>query len=285
MDQVNAFNQLMVNGSWEEVTSFVGSLYASKPVLNPIPPSNFLESWWLSLVSYLGDFYLLVAFYCFMNTCYLLSGIGFYLCDRFKVFDKYKIQEKKYATDLDYWTCAKNLIQNYIIIIFPLLYISYPFFTFLNFQSALPLPSIWTFCIQFAIFVVAEDVSHYFLHRMLHIPFFYRNIHKIHHQFASPFGLAASYAHPLEVLILGFCTFCGPLMIRPHFFTFYCWVLYRQLDAVSTHCGYDLPNPLSLIPLYGGTVPHDFHHRSFIFNYSSRFVFMDILFGTYKEVL
>lgn len=55
------------------------------------------------------------------------------------------------------------------------------------------------------------------------------------------------------MLILGFATFLGPLLIRPHFFTFFSWVLYRQLDAVGTHSGYDLPNPLNLIPFYGGT--------------------------------
>jgi hypothetical protein len=32
----------------------------------------------------------------------------------------------------------------------------------------------------------------------------YKAIHKIHHQYSAPFGLAAEYASPIEVMILGF---------------------------------------------------------------------------------
>jgi len=116
----------------------------------------------------------------------------------------------------------------------------------------------------------------------LHTPYFYKNIHKIHHYYSAPFGLAASYSHPLEVLILGLPTFLGPAILKTHYFTFFSWVLFRQLDAVSTHCGYDLPHPFNLLPYHGGAKDHDFHHKNFICNYSSRFVFMDKIFGTYR---
>jgi len=118
---------------------------------------------------------------------------------------------------------------------------------------------------------------------MLHWPIFYQRVHKLHHTFSTPFGLAAAYAHPVEVVVLGIATFMGPLIVRPHFFTFYCWILFRQLEAVGTHCGYEIPNPLDMLPFYGGVVPHDYHHKSFIYNYGSRFTYLDKLFGTYKE--
>jgi len=224
-----------------------------------------------------------MAFYVFMNTCYAIGGFSFWLCDRYKWLHAYKIQYQKYPNTPDYITCLMNLFQNYVLIIFPLIYASYPLFTSLGFTSGLPLPPLSTFILHFCFCLVVEDITHYLLHRLLHIPFLYKKIHKVHHQFAAPFGLAASYAHPIEVLVLGFATFLGPLLIRPHFFTFFFWVLYRQLDAVATHSGYDLPTPLNLIPFYGGTATHDYHHKSFIWNYSSRFIFMDLLFGTFKE--
>jgi sterol desaturase/sphingolipid hydroxylase (fatty acid hydroxylase superfamily) len=218
-----------------------------------------------------------------MNLCYMLGGLLFWFCDKFKLLHKYKIQIQKYPNTTDYIQCIWNLIQNYILIIFPLLYISYPIFTKLGFSTALPLPSFFTWSWQIFFFMLCEDISHYFLHRLLHTPYLYKKIHKIHHIYSSPFGLAASFAHPLEVLILGAATFSGPLIIIPHYFTFYSWVLYRQLDAVITHSGYNLPNLLDILPFYGGTTSHDFHHKSFIWNYSSRFTFMDKLFGTYKD--
>jgi len=267
---------------WGEWGSFISQLYESKSE-HKYPPTNFLEEWWLGVVNYFGDFHLVMAFYIFMNICYAIFGILFWVIDKFKLLDKYKVQDTKYVTDLDYWQCLMNLLQNYIVIILPLVYIAYPIFSFFEFTTALPLPSLFVFSFQFFFCMVVEDICHYWLHRMLHWPWLYKNIHKIHHQYATPFGLAASYAHPLEVLILGFATFLGPMLIRPHFFTFYCWVLFRQLDAVSTHCGYDLPHPFGIFPFYGGTIAHDYHHKSFIWNYSSRFTFMDHLFSTFKQ--
>jgi len=268
--------------NWEDIRSYIAHLYTGNSV-HTIPPSNWLEETWVSIAKYYGDFYLVMAFYFFMNVCYLLAGIFFWICDRFQILHKYKIQEKKYANDSEYWRCIQNLVVNYILIIFPLIYVSFPVFSLLNFSSALPLPDIYTFTGHFIFCLFAEDFTHYWLHRLLHVPYFYQRIHKIHHTFAAPFGLTASYAHPIEILVLGFCTFSGPLVIRPHFFTFYCWVLFRQLDAVATHCGYDLPSFTDYIPFYGGTKVHDYHHKSFIYNYSSRFTYLDKLFGTYKE--
>jgi len=248
-----------------------------------IEPANLFEDAWQTLLTYTGDLYLIVVFYCFMNTFYFLGGAFFWFCDRYQLLHNYKIQVEKYPDTTEYIRCALNLFQNYILVIFPIIFITFPLFRMLGFKTSLPFPDIQTFTLHFIFQVIVEDVAHYCLHRLLHTPWLYKNIHKVHHQFSTPFGLAAAYAHPAEVLILGFCTFLGALIIGPHMFTFLSWVLYRQLDAVGTHCGYDLPNIMNLVPFYGGTASHDYHHKSFIFNYSSRFTFMDHLCGTHKE--
>jgi len=266
----------------DTLKAFVGSLYETQS-RHLVQPTNLIEDYWSRLAISLGDFKLLLAFYFFMNTCYIVGGFSFWVIDKLHLLHKYKIQQK-YPTSVDYVTCIMNLVQNYVLIIFPLVFIAFPLFNFLGFTSALPLPSAFTFLFHLAFYIFVEDVTHYWLHRALHIPYLYKWIHKVHHQFASPFGLSAAFSHPLEVLILAVPTFLGPLLIRPHYLTFYTWVLFRQLDAVSTHSGYDLPNILNLVPFYGGTSSHDFHHKSFIFNYSSRFTFMDVIFGTYKDV-
>lgn len=68
---------------------------------------------------------------------------------------------------------------------------------------------------QIAIFFVIEDAWHYFGHRLFHYPYLYKRIHKLHHTYSAPFGLAAEYAHPIETLVLGAGTVGGPLA--------YCW--------------------------------------------------------------
>lgn len=57
-----------------------------------------------------------------------------------------------------------------------------------------------------------EDAWHYFAHRGLHHKSIYKHIHKLHHEFSAPFGLAAEYAHPIEILVLGLGTVGGPLL-------------------------------------------------------------------------
>ena len=70
--------------------------------------------------------------------------------------------------------------------------------------------------------------------------------------------------------------------------TCWAWFTIRQLEAVETHSGYDLPFPLcwtKLIPFYGGAKYHDYHHRiggECCGNYASIFTWCDWAYGTDK---
>lgn len=130
-------------------------------------------------------------------------------------------------------------------------------------------------------------------------------------RYATPFGLTSEYAHPAEILFLGFATIIGPAITGPHLMTLWLWMVLRVLETVEAHCGYHFPCSLSnFIPLYGGWVFiladilnwsymfcvhsyccfwlwfhkfcsadfHDYHHRLLYTksgNYSSTFVYMD----------
>ena len=63
-----------------------------------------------------------------------------------------------------------------------------------------PFPSWQTIAGQVALFFIFEDAFHFFAHQALHWGPLYKHIHKIHHKYSAPFGLAAEYAHPAEVL-------------------------------------------------------------------------------------
>ena len=96
---------------------------------------------------------------------------------------------------------------------------------------------------QLAFFFVFEDMAHFFLHRALHWGPLYKHIHKIHHKYSAPFGLAAEYAHPAEVMILGSGTIGGPLLYCAfrhdlHIVTVYLWITLRLFQAVDAHSGY-----------------------------------------------
>jgi sterol desaturase/sphingolipid hydroxylase (fatty acid hydroxylase superfamily) len=91
-----------------------------------------------------------------------------------------------------------------------------------------------------------EDFYQYFVHRLLHYGILYKKIHKIHHEFSAPFGIAAQYAHPLETLFLGLGFFLGPFlwvyyMADLHVITMAVWLAVRLLQVVDSHSGYDFP--------------------------------------------
>lgn len=124
-------------------------------------------------------------------------------------------------------------------------------------------------------------------HQALHYGPLYRNIHKLHHKYSAPFGLAAEYAHPAETLILAMGTLGGPLGLcyltggNFHVVTMYIWVTLRLFQAIDAHSGYDFPWSLQhILPFWSGADHHDFHHMAFTNNYSTSFRWFDHLFGT-----
>ncbi|KAF3610558.1 hypothetical protein DY000_02044657, partial [Brassica cretica] len=139
---------------------------------------------------------------------------------------------------------------------------------------------------QILFYFIIEDFVFYWGHRILHTKWLYKTVHSVHHEYATPFGLTSEYAHPAEILFLGFATIVGPALTGPHLITLWLWMVLRVLETVEAHCGYHFPWSLSnFLPLYGGADFHDYHHRLLYTksgNYSSTFVYMDWIFGTDK---
>eukprot|EP01113_Clastostelium_recurvatum_P003842 TRINITY_DN1169_c0_g1_i2.p1 TRINITY_DN1169_c0_g1~~TRINITY_DN1169_c0_g1_i2.p1 ORF type:complete len:329 (-),score=51.07 TRINITY_DN1169_c0_g1_i2:186-1109(-) len=263
--------------------SNASSLLTEEPIFLG-QPTTVTEHVWAYLLTKLGDFGLFVFFYLSMAALYGLGGLVFYYVDKKRLFAKYKIQYDRYATDKDYMDCVKGLIFSYVCIILPLGCISFPMTKLAGLSHSLPLPPVHVGLAQMFAFLVLEDFFHYWMHRFFHTPWFYKHIHKQHHYYAAPFGLAASYAHPIETICLGICTFAPAFIIRPHYFVFYLWFIVRQMDAVYTHSGYEFPwNPFDYLPYFGGATFHDYHHKAFTCNYGSRYTYLDKLFKTYKD--
>lgn len=126
-----------------------------------------------------------------------------------------------------------------------------------------PFPSLQRMVPQIVCFFIFEDGWHFFGklfvfflpflnllgHRALHTGVLYKHIHKIHHKYSAPFGLAAEYAHPAEVFFLAAGTLMGPLIYcivalfidalpDCHMITMYIWVALRLFQAIDAHSGY-----------------------------------------------
>lgn len=136
----------------------------------------------------------------------------------------------------------------------------------------------------------------------------------MHHKYTAPFGLAAEYSHPVEIMLFGLGTVFGvsrhrspgpftwhskltplphpqPLLCcyflgGMHLLTMYTWIAFRMMQAIDSHCGYDFPG-ISLryyFPLWAGADHHDYHHQAFKACYSSSFRHWDWICNTEGNV-
>ena len=216
--------------------------------------------------------------------------IPWLIIDAIPYFHKWKIQPDKAVSNEMIWHCTKVVLLTHFTCEFPLIYLFHPICCYFGMATyEVPFTPIPLMLAQIAFFFVFEDTFHYFAHRALHWGPLYRHIHKLHHTFSAPIGLAAEYAHPLEVLILAQGTISGPFLYclfrkDLHIATVYIWVTLRLFQAVDAHSGYDFPWSLRhILPFWAGADHHDFHHASFLDCYSTSFRWWDHLLGTDKR--
>ena len=123
------------------------------------------------------------------TSCLTCFFIDLYLFQTQK-WEKYKFNNFRIPDEI--FNVINLVIFNQIFITFPLLYLmgEYKEGDFLIFENIYKIP--------FAI--VVEEILFFTTHKILHFPFFYKHIHKIHHTWNHPMGISATYAHPLEHL-------------------------------------------------------------------------------------
>ena len=100
---------------------------------------------------------------------------------------------------------------------------------------------------------MCEDAYYYFVHRLLHHPKLYPYVHKLHHQYNLNVAIATEYIHPLDYAFLTFVSISiGPTLLgqKMHFYTFILYHLYRTVEGIDAHLGYEFPwSPVRIIPL------------------------------------
>jgi len=129
---------------------------------------------------------------------------------------------------------------------------------------------------NFILYALVAEIIFYHSHRLLHHPLLYKHIHKMHHEWTAPIGIASVYATIPEYVVGNIMpVVAGPLLLPSHIAEQWVWSFIVILSSVITHSGYHLPflNPAEM---------HDFHHYNFNGCYGS-LGFLDRLYGTDKE--
>ncbi|WEJ93284.1 C-4 sterol methyl oxidase [Yamadazyma tenuis] len=255
---------------------------------NQLPQLSFVEKLWGTYYYYINNDLFATGLLIFINheINYFGRCIPWMVIDNIPFFRKWKIQETKVPSNREQWECMKSVLTSHFLVeVFPIWFF-HPLCAKLGIAFSVPFPAWTTIAKHLAIFFILEDAWHYWLHRGLHYGVFYKYIHKQHHRYAAPFGLAAEYAHPIEVMLLGFGTVGIPIVYclitgNLHLFTINLWVALRLFQAIDAHSGYEFPWSLHhFLPFWAGADHHDEHHHHFIGSYASSFRWWDFFLNT-----
>jgi sterol desaturase/sphingolipid hydroxylase (fatty acid hydroxylase superfamily) len=83
--------------------------------------------------------------------------------------------------------------------------------------------------------LIVEDFFFHVTHRILHIKWIYPHIHKLHHKYIDPIGIASEYTHPVEFAFGNMFPTGMPALLlgdKMHFFTFIIWISVRIVVTV-----------------------------------------------------
>ena len=140
---------------------------------------------------------------------------------------------------------------------------------------------IW-FVLMFFLIPIWESFYFYWIHRFLHIPFFYKHVHSLHHRNINVGPWSGLSMHPLEHFI-----FLGSVLIHwlvaAHPVHILYHLQYYALTAATTHTGFEGLVVKDQNRLALGTFHHQMHHRYFECNYGSLEIPWDKFFGSFHD--
>lgn len=139
----------------------------------------------------------------------------------------------------------------------------------------------WPYFIFSAVFfLLFSDTLIYWIHWGLHqIPWVYKNIHKIHHEFKVPTPYAALAFHPLDGWSQSLPYHFFPLLFPMHKWLSLIGFVFVQMWSVLIHDGVNY-TPFEFI---NGAAHHTFHHGKFNYNYGQFFTFWDKIMNTHMN--
>lgn len=101
--------------------------------------------------------------------------------------------------------------------------------------------TVGSFLMGLVIYLFWTDTWFYWTHRLLHIKWFWRNVHYLHHSFLQPTAFAQDAVHPFEALIQGPCGHFIASMLFPMHPIFLAAIgFFTAAYAIAAHDGRSL---------------------------------------------
>ena len=149
-----------------------------------------------------------------------------------------------------------------------------------------PWPSDWSFAFQVVVALLIADVGTYLRHRLFHASPLLWRFHQIHHSATGLYWIRSAYTHPLEQFAIMLAIMFPIALLGAGNEVVLVVAFVYGLSGLLQHANIDARSAF-LNRIFATTEVHRIHHganeegnRS---NFSAFFVFMDMLFGTYRR--
>lgn len=140
-------------------------------------------------------------------------------------------------------------------------------------------PGTWYDWFQFPFFIIFTDFFIYFIHRGLHHPLIYKQLHKAHHKWIMPTPYASVAFHPVDGFMQSLPYHVFPFIFPLQKFSYLALFGFVQIWTVFIHDGEYVANS----PIINGAACHTMHHLYFNYNYGQYTTLWDRLGGSYRK--
>jgi len=138
----------------------------------------------------------------------------------------------------------------------------------------------WVYVIAstLGLFVLMDAIA-YYVHRLLHVRFLFRALHRHHHKYVATSPYVVTALHPLELVLLQAATLAPVFFIPFHAASIGAVLVYVLIFNIVDHSGVRLTSSL---PWQGPSMYHDDHHAHFHVNFGQHLMIWDRLHGTLR---
>lgn len=148
-------------------------------------------------------------------------------------------------------------------------------------QGAILDAPVW-FVLFFFVIRFWQSFHFYWIHRLIHIPWLFKNVHHLHHRNVSVGPWSGLAMHPAEHLLyysgilIHFVLPSHPIHVIFHMFAL-------NLGAIYSHSGFEKLLVRNRDAIKAGSFHHQLHHKYFECNYGSEEIPMDRWFGSFHD--
>lgn len=217
---------------------------------------------------------------------FLLAGIPFLIFYIFfpQAFSNSKIQARLAKRKDFLREIAHSLQTNLILAGVALLILKTPLSSYTQFYSDAGDYPLWWIPVSALLALLVHDTYFYWMHRLVHHPKLYRQVHKVHHQSINPSPWTSFSFHFLEAVCEAMVAPIVLLLIPIHPIGLLVFSFSSFAINVYGHLGFEIaPRWFRNSPffqLFNTSVHHNLHHSKFKGNYGLYFRCWDKLMGT-----